>query len=106
MSRWPWPEAEVEFFRMRAMRAMEGHPRSSQLVHRFLIRLAAHGEPGSNRPVKTLKTWIKKEPQTRLRRRIQALDVHELADREVGWPRRRGDIIQIRTKHSWWNTDT
>lgn len=103
MSRWPWPEVEVEFFTTRALRAMEGHPRRRELVHVFLVHLAAHGEPGSNRPVRELKTWVKKEPQARLRYRIEHEDVRRLAEREVGWQQRRGDLVRIRAKSSWWD---
>lgn len=101
MSKWPWPQAEVDFFIDRATRVMEDHPQRHAVVRNFLISLAL---PDSSRePVRELRKWTRGRSQRRLRQAIEEADLHRIAVAAAGVPSRRGDIVQLRTKPSWWD---
>lgn len=107
MPGWPWPDEEVKWFTARARRALDGHPRPGRLISAVLVHLATH-DVGDG-PVRNLSVWAKKYSLRRLREYIEAFDapgIRELAEAEAGVPRRRGDLVQLRTKATWWDIRT
>lgn len=107
MSRWPWPDTEVAWFMARSRRVMDGHPRRDRLIQTLMVHLATHDHGGG--PVRDLAAWAKKHSTGRLREHIEtfdAPDIRHFAETQAGAPRRRGDLIQIRSKPRWWDIRT
>lgn len=103
MAKWPWPDGQVAWFLARARRAADTNPRREELAWKLLSRLASD-LPGG--PVQNLSAWTKRLSLVNLRELLESTDapaVRALAEREAGMPRRRGDIVRIRTLPSWWD---
>jgi hypothetical protein len=104
MYQWPWPAPEVDWFMARARRAVD-QPRADDLIEAFMVHLAV----GLEEPVENLAAWAKKYSLSGLRREIESVEdvgLRRLAEREAGMPKRRGDLIRIRSKQSWWDIRT
>lgn len=106
MYRWPWPDSEVAWVVARARRALD-RPRVDELIDAFLIHLAT-ADFGDG-PVRQLAAWVKRFSLNDLRREVESIEdkrLRALAEMEAGMPRRRGDIVRIRSKKSWWDVRT
>jgi len=98
--------SEVEWFLARARRALP-EQRADDLSTAFLVHLATVGIGGA--PVENLAAWAKRCSLVHLRREIQSMQdsyIHGLAEAEAGMPKRRGDLIRVRSKLSWWDMRT
>jgi hypothetical protein len=95
---WPWPQHHVQWFLVRCRKALGEHPQRERIALRYLAHLATGDEP-----IRDLAAWCRGQSLGRLRRRIEDADVLRLAEREAGMRKRRGDIIHLRTRPSWWD---
>lgn len=92
-----WSTAEIAYFIHRAtdVAEEEGHKDPRGLAHALLHRIAIDGEPGTQRPVHDLRRWTKRQSRNAIRAHLKKT-VH-------GGPQRRGDVVTIRTKPTWWD---
>lgn len=108
MRPWPWPTSEVTWFSTKAFKALKGHPRRRELIEPFLVILATVGIDDSG-PVRSLSGWASRLDLPALARTIAATEdvyVRRFAEHEAGAMRRRGDLIHLRSKASWWDIRT